>query len=1154
MRVASVLRAVRNVNQVIVHEEDPQRLIERACGSLTEERCYHNAWIALLDGDGRTVAATAAAGFEGQFDVLRQRLARGAFSACMRQALDEDATIVVRNPSAECADCPLAREYGGRAGFTRRLAFEGRTYGILAVSVPAGFAHDAEEQSLFDEVADDLGFALHKIELQARLREADSRVRAKLNALFAPEGDIGDLSLDDVLDVPAIQRMMDDFHGLTGMCTALLDIEGRILVAAGWQEICTGFHRSHPETCRNCVESDTVLSSGVKPGTFKLYHCRNNMWDMATPVMLGDRHVGNLFIGQFLFEGEEPERDVFRQQALKYGFDEAAYLGALDRLPRWSRERVASAMNFFAALARQISDLSYGNIRLARALAQRDELLGRLAYSEERLRLALKATNDVVWDWDIANDAQRWSETGAAAFGWTDIVAAPQTVAWWVDRIHTEDRQRVYETFHAAVRDPGTDRWNGEYRFLKADGTYAHVVDRGNLLRDEAGRAIRMIGAKQDVTERKRAEEALRESETRFRFLVDYSYDLIWTLKSDGVLSYASPSWKTRLGYEPSDMVGQAFQPFVHPDDLAACEAYVARVFEARTALPGPEYRVGHADGSWRWHEAGMTPVYAGDGSFMYFVGVSRDITERKQAEEALKASDMRFKELLLNVPTVAVQGYALDGTVRYWNRASEAFYGYTAEEALAQNLLNLIIPPAMRDNVRALIGRMVETREALPAAEVELMRKDGSLIPVYSSHALVQLPGQEPELFCIDIDLTELRQTEAEQDKLQAQFLHAQKMESVGRLAGGVAHDFNNLLMGIMGYTDLCREQLTADHPLQPWLDEITAGANRSADLVRQLLTFARKQVAQPKALDLNDQIGSMLKMLRRLIGERIDLTWSPAASLRIVNADPSHIDQVVANLCVNAADAVAGNGRIAIATHNAEMDEMACAGLPGMAPGAYVLLTVADTGCGMDADTLAHAFEPFFTTKGVGRGTGLGLATVYGIVKQSDGFIQVDSALGAGTTFGIYLPALGCPETGAAPLTDAEPPPGGSETILVVDDEKSIRVTMAAHLRRLGYTVLVADGPEMALRLAREHSGPIELLLSDMAMPGMSGGELQARLLLERPNVKTILITGYTTAEFVETDGRGAGAVRLAKPLSLRDLASALRSALGERRAETT
>lgn len=386
------------------------------------------------------------------------------------------------------------------------------------------------------------------------------------------------------------------------------------------------------------------------------------------------------------------------------------------------------------------------------------------------------------------------------------------------------------------------------------------------------------------------------------------------------------------------------------------------------------------------------------------------------------------------------------------------------------------------------------------------------------------------------------------ERQRLQEQLIQAQKLESIGRLAGGVAHDFNNLMMGIMGYTEACREELEPGHPAREWLDDILEESERSVNLVRQLLAFARKQVLQPQHLDLNVQIEGMTRMLRRLIGERIALVWNPEPMKHTVYTDPSHIDQILANLCVNAADAIAGHGTITISTRFVVMDELTCQGWAEMAPGAYVLLSVSDTGCGMDEATRARAFEPFFTTKDVGRGTGLGLATVYGVVKQSNGFVYIESAPGAGTTIRVYFPAsdLAAVDLASAVATEL---PGGRDTILLVEDEHSIRMMLARHLGRIGYEVLVADHPDKALALAKNHPTPIHLLLSDIVMPGMSGIELQKALAPLLPGMKTILMTGYAAESFPVESGPHTGHTRrLEKPVPLATLAKTIRSLLAE------
>jgi signal transduction histidine kinase/CheY-like chemotaxis protein len=398
-------------------------------------------------------------------------------------------------------------------------------------------------------------------------------------------------------------------------------------------------------------------------------------------------------------------------------------------------------------------------------------------------------------------------------------------------------------------------------------------------------------------------------------------------------------------------------------------------------------------------------------------------------------------------------------------------------------------------------------------------------------------------------VDISGNRAAEAEREKLRSQLAQAQKMESVGRLAGGVAHDFNNQLMGIMNYVELCRDELPPGHPVRGHLDEITRDAQRSADIAKQLLAFARKQVIAPKVLDMNDALAGMLKMLRHLMGEDIELTWGPGAAVGPVKMDPGQLDQILANLCVNARDAIAGVGKVTIETANTTLDDAYCAMHADAVPGDYIRLSVSDSGCGMSKDVLAHIFEPFYTTKEVGKGTGLGLATVYGIVEQNHGHIEVQSEPGKGTTFSIYLPrAASEADTGSAAVTP-ERLPRGTETIVLAEDEKSVRVTSRLFLEALGYTVLAAGTPEEALRLGGAHSGSIHLLITDVIMPGMNGPDLAASLAGERPNLKCLFISGYTADVITHRGTLGAAGHFLAKPFSRHDLACKVREVLDGR-----
>ena len=398
---------------------------------------------------------------------------------------------------------------------------------------------------------------------------------------------------------------------------------------------------------------------------------------------------------------------------------------------------------------------------------------------------------------------------------------------------------------------------------------------------------------------------------------------------------------------------------------------------------------------------------------------------------------------------------------------------------------------------------------------------------------------GTVTRLLATSRDVTERR-------ALENQLRQSQKLESIGTLAGGVAHDFNNLLMGTMNYVELCRDGIAPDHPIRQWLDEITADSQRSANLTRQLLAFARKQTIAPKVLDLNDAIASMLKLLRRLIGEDIDLAWVPGPELGTVKMDPSQIDQVLANLCVNARDAIDGVGKLTIETENATIDADYCASRAEFVPGDYVVLSVSDDGCGMDAETREHIFEPFFTTKPTGEGTGLGLATVYGIVKQNNGFVSVYSEPGKGTTFKIYLPRFRGETVGEADTAAPAPLPGGNETILLVEDEKSIRVTAALFLKAFGYTVLAADCPEQALSLAAEHAGEIHLLITDVVMPGQSGRDLARQLATDRPQMKRLFMSGYTANVIAHRGVLDEGVEFLGKPFTRDELARKVREVL--------
>ena len=530
-------------------------------------------------------------------------------------------------------------------------------------------------------------------------------------------------------------------------------------------------------------------------------------------------------------------------------------------------------------------------------------------------------------------------------------------------------------------------------------------------------------------------------------------------------------------------------------------------------------------------------PINGNRDKLIGIVLVFSDVTKEREARRALRESERRYRNFFMEDITgdfvATPEGELLD-----CNPAFVRILGLkSAEEAKKLNMTNLFFSPEASDDLLKLLYK----EKKVLNHEVEMRRVDGKPVEVIenvigkfdSKGNLIEIQG-----YLIDI---------TERKKLEQQLLQAQKMEAVGRLAGGVAHDFNNQLSVIMGYSEMALDEAAKSGNIRhDYLQEIFKAAQHSADLTRQLLAFARKQIIAPKVLDLNDTITDILKMLQRLIGEDIELIWKPGADLFKVKIDPSQIDQILANLLVNARDAISGVGRIVIRTKNVVFDEAYCADHLGFIPGEFVLLEVSDNGCGMDKETLANIFEPFFSTKEHGKGTGLGLATVYGIVKQNEGFINVYSEPGEGTTFRIYMRRF-AEEVSCAPVVHApETVQYGTETVLLVEDEEKILKMARQMLEKLGYTVLAVRSPLEALRQVRTYPGDIHLLITDIVMPEMNGRHLADQLCSVKPELKCLFMSGYTANAIAHRGILEEGVHFIQKPFSIKDLSVKVREAL--------
>ena len=973
------------------------------------------------------------------------------------------------------------------------------------------------------------------------LRQSERRVREKLDAILLEGGDVGRLDLGDILDVPAVQSLMDAFYALTHIGVGIIDLQGQVLVATGWQDICTRFHRRHPEACRNCVASDTVLSTGVPPGTFKAYRCANGMWDLVTPLVVGGRHLGNLFLGQFLYDDEEPDEAFFRDQARRFGFDEAAYLEALVRVPRWSHRTVEAAMTFYSRFADLISRLSLGTVRLARSLAEQERLAASLRESEtEARRLAsfrdglLDAIPAPVFYKDLQGRYLGVNRTFCRFYGKSEEemkgrtvfdVASPEMAALY----HLRDQE--------ILRGGGVQVY--ESRIRDAQGNLRDVVFHKALFAGEDGAVRGLIGVILDVTEHKRAEEDLARSQSFLRTLVDSIPDLIWLKDPQGIYLSCNPSFERFFGAREAQILGRTDEDFLGPELAAFFRDHDRKAMEAGCPQKNEEWLTFAEGGYEGLFETVKTPMVDREGRLVGVLGISRDISERKRSEEALRESEARFRSYVENAPYGV---FIADEQGRYLqvNQEACAMTGYGREELLDLSIPDLLAPEFRLKGLEV-FEELLRTGQAY--AELGYVTKEGQRR--WWSVAGVKL--SDTRFLAYARDITDRRRAEAEREKLQGQLLQSQKMESVGRLAGGVAHDYNNMLGVILGHAEMALAQTDPDHPLYGPLQEIQKAALRSADLTRQLLTFARKQAVVPRVLDLNGTVEGMLGILRRLLGEDIRLDWLPGENLWPLRMDPTQVDQVLANLCVNARDAIEGVGRIVLETSNVQLRRDY--GPEGVAePGDYVLLSVSDDGCGMDPQTREHIFEPFFTTKPSGQGTGLGLATVYGVVTQNRGLVQVYSEPGQGTTFRIYLPR----HQGEVPAADRSQPREedrlrrGGETLVLVEDEPAILRMGKAMLERLGYRVLAAASPREALDRVREESGPVHLLLTDVVMPGMNGRDLLREVRALVPEVRVLFMSGYTANVVSRRGVLEEGEPFLQKPFSMVELAAKVREVL--------
>jgi len=757
----------------------------------------------------------------------------------------------------------------------------------------------------------------------------------------------------------------------------------------------------------------------------------------------------------------------------------------------------------------------------------------------DRFQLAARAANCLMWDWDLLRGEIIWAGMTRLYFGVGpgEVVqtGAPAHQVW-AQRVHPDDLATT-ETVSRAAIETGAESWEHEYRFRRADESYAYILERAFISRDDAGRAVRIIGAIEDVSEWKSSEGAT----TRLAAITATSTDAIISKTLDGIVTAWNPAAERLFGYSEKEMVGQSIFVLI-PEELHAEERDLLQRIRRGERVDFADAERIRKDGGRIDIALTVSPVFNAAGEVVGASSIKRDITERKRAGAELARREERYRALVTATTSIvwtADPDGHFDGRQASW----QAYTGQGAKDQEGYGWMNAV----HADDRESFRASWIQARDQRTIWEYRTGRLWSQ---AHRSHRhfiarAVPVVGVGGEIREWIGTVTDGEDRWLAEERLR----QAERLESVGRLAGGIAHEANNQMTVILGAAEFLDRAITAEH-VKADVEHVRKAARRTAAITQQLLAYSRRQVLQPQVVDLNETVIALEPILQRALGEISQLRLRLSSGIGQVRADPGQLDQVLLNLTLNARDAMPAGGILTIATDNVEVDDRAADAsvVDPATPGSYVALVVSDTGAGMDRETMEHVFEPFFTTKGVGEGTGLGLATVYGIVKQSGGFVTVHSEPGVGSSFRIHLPS-------AAPIRDAGRADssgasrGGSETILVAEDEPSVRAIVARTLREYGYAVFDARDGAHALELAKELGRAPDLLIADVVMPGMGGKQLAEILDGLWPGTPVLFISGYTGVDAIDRRLLDEGREFLQKPLEPEALARRVRLILDAR-----
>ncbi len=1189
------LQALSHSNQALLHAVDEETLLGEICRIVVEDCGYAMVWAGLAENDEEhSIRPVAQAGFsQGFLETLPLSWAEEHHLHCPTgRAIHSGHPVLYRDIHDNPA-CLTLLEQARQLDFTSvlvlPLVLQGAPCGALTIYANTPDAFPEDEVALLSELTDDLSFGLNAIRLRtehaltaAALRYSESHLRSVLQA--APVGigvatdriiQQGNFSLS-VLTGYALDRLVgqssrllyadeEEFERVGREKDAQLQARGLGVIETHWRhnngeirDILLSFSPVEPKDLsrgvvfaaqditerrkaeealrENAIRHRLIIETAAE-GFWMLNLARETievnaalcqMLGYTREEMLG-RHPGEF--------ADERNQRIFQEQ-----------MARIETMPHRQYEIELRCKDgsplplFFQATTYFENGAPQLCFAFVTDLREHQRMAAALRLELQRSKNYLDTVEVILLALDREGRITLINRKGCELLGCeaTDLLG----LSWFEHCLPMpESMEESYPMFQQMMAGHMEAGEYFENHIYTRDGRRRLIAWHNSLLYDESGQVSGCLGAGEDITEQRQLERELRESSTRFRRLVQSTPVPMCHVSRAGDITYINDRFSKIFGWTIEDIPTMAAcWPKTFPDPLhrerviTAWNSAVKQAARERSDINAGEFQVTCKNGAIRQVE--VAGILLNDGILLTFT----DMTERRRAEE-----ESRRLYLAVEQSSSSVVITDTEGNVQYVNHAFETASGYNRSEILDKTpqLLKISSDRQNDDFYQHLwqtisSGRTWEGRLVNRRKDGTLYTDEGSISPVRDPH------GNIVNYVAVMHDITKELRLHAEQENLRDQLQQAQKLESVGRLAGGVAHDFNNKLGVILGYVDIALMNKKTDTKLRRSLEEIRSAAEQSAALTRQLLAFARRQTINPKVLDLNETVASMLKILRRLIGEDIKLSWKPGPELWSLLLDPAQVDQILANLAVNARDAIGGLGRLTIETANRTIDHEYCANHPEAEPGDYVQLTVSDTGSGISDDVMQHIFEPFFTTKPVGSGTGLGLATIFGIVKQNRGFINVTSEPGSGSSFSISLPRhLGEPPQETNPV-EIPASPHGIETILLVEDESSMLDLSRNMLEGLGYTVMATDSPYKALRLAREHTGAINLLITDVVMPGMNGRQLADRILALRPGIQYFFISGYTADVIAERGVLDEGVQFLQKPFSRATLARKIREVL--------